>query len=148
MPHDFEQRGLGQPPYRVLRLNVHDARTAKCERCGRDLKREYIVESSDGRQFAVGSDCVKRSGDWQLIAAVEAESNRQRIEALKANLADQRIAAALATKPHPTPFYAQQGSTLLDYANFTMANGGLSAQLKLAAKVERIARETGGQPPA
>ena len=41
-------------------------------------------------------------------------------------LNDADVVGALASKPHPTSFFAKQGQTLKDYVEYTLKNGGIT----------------------
>lgn len=139
--HEFEQKGLGKAPFHLKELVIHDGLDARCDFCRQALKREFIVQSDDGRSFSVGSDCVKKTADYQLIQAVEDESNRVRLEQMACLLKDERVLQGLASKPHPTDFYARQGQTLRDYIDYTLKNGKTTGRLKVAAIVESTVAE-------
>ena len=74
--HKFERKGLGKAPYTLKELINHDGLKATCSACGTRLKREFVIQSADGRSSSVGSECVKKTADSDLIEAVEAESQR------------------------------------------------------------------------
>jgi hypothetical protein len=162
--HVFEQAGLGQAPYRYLRCTENlwvsgDGSVRKaggsCDYCGAGILLEFWLESADGRKFKVGCDCIlKADSDKALRVAVEteiqkrkreqrharAEAKRQkdvaRIQAARLRLPD--VADAFKSQPHPMaasgPFFASK--TLLDWAEWMLANAGVSGALSVAKRIE------------
>jgi len=72
MVHPFEKAGLGKAPFHCvgIRENVyvtaggaHRQPGGCCNYCGTGIQWEYIIKSSDGATFVVGSDCVQRTGE-------------------------------------------------------------------------------------
>ena len=98
--HPFEKSGLGAAPFRLLycvslpspslaeqnpeaynramREAVASGAKGTCEHCGMAITHNFIVQSSDLRRSAVGSDCVGKTGNRALIAAVEVEAAKIR----------------------------------------------------------------------
>lgn len=70
--HPFTRAGLGQAPFRckAVRTNWFSPpgfpEAAKpggsCQYCGTGILYEFVIQSADGREFVVGSDCVRRTG--------------------------------------------------------------------------------------
>lgn len=87
--HLWEAAGLGVAPFRVvglaempsLSLAEHNPAAyqnamqslprgygiGSCRCCAAGLKNNYLIESSDGKKFAVGSECVNKAGDGGLV---------------------------------------------------------------------------------
>lgn len=163
--HQFEIAGLGQAPYRFVGCRENwfvagDGSYRKpggsCDYCGTGILWEFWLESADGRRFKVGSDCVlKHDSDKALRVAVETEVQRRqreqreakraakwqkdaaRIEAAKARLSE--VAELFRAEPHPMaktggPFFADK--TLLDWAEWMLANAGMSGRLAVAKRIE------------
>lgn len=96
--HCFEKSGLGVAPFRCVGFasipstslaeqnptayNNALAQLPKgigcgsCAYCGTAIMHNFIVQSSDGQRFVVGSDCVAKTGDAGLIKEVRAERLR------------------------------------------------------------------------
>jgi hypothetical protein len=80
--HPFEAAGLGKAPFTVRgyqRLvyqavpgdpNCPVQPGASCDRCGQGTMHTYMIESADGVMSKVGCDCVERTGDTELSAAL------------------------------------------------------------------------------
>jgi hypothetical protein len=51
-----------------------------CAHCGTAIMHNYIIVSSEGNKFVVGSECVMKTGDAGLIATVKAERSRMAAE--------------------------------------------------------------------
>lgn len=68
--HPFERAGLGRAPFRctAVRTNWFEMPGfgrkpgGCCDYCYTGILYEYVIESSDGKAFVVGSDCVRRTG--------------------------------------------------------------------------------------
>ena len=95
--HEFELAGLGQAPFRHVGFyeipssslaeanpDAYNARLREiprgyhvgtCSYCGHPLVNNYLVESFDGRKFAVGSECILKVGDAGLKKAVNLRRN-------------------------------------------------------------------------
>lgn len=73
--HAFEVAGLGVAPFICVGSTemVHDngdgttKAGGSCDFCGTGIRTACIIKSADGRQFKVGTDCVKKTGDEGLI---------------------------------------------------------------------------------
>lgn len=87
--HLWEAAGLGVAPFRVVgvvelpapSLAEHNPTAYKnalaslphgygigsCRCCAASLKNNYLIESHDGKKFAVGSECVNKAGDKGLV---------------------------------------------------------------------------------
>jgi hypothetical protein len=96
--HPFETAGLGVAPFRflfcyslpspslagqnpeaynnALRQMPSGIGCGTCGCCGMALMHNYIVESSDGLRSAVGSECVRKTGEKTLISEVELEARK------------------------------------------------------------------------
>lgn len=80
--HAFEKAGLGKAPYRAIGFSeakfqaCHGAPIqcgASCDYCGTGIMNVYHVESSDGKTFKVGCECVTKTGDESLMMGTRAE---------------------------------------------------------------------------
>ena len=81
--HIFTEAGLGKAPFAFAGFEQKPGGSG-CHFCGTAIKNLFHVESADGRRFAVGSECVHKSGDQGLIEIAKAERNRIRREAAQA----------------------------------------------------------------
>ena len=150
--HEFERAGLGKAPFRVVsilhpcgqfrQITHADGSTFQttwgntCRFCGHAIMVECTIESSDGTQSIVGSDCVLKTGDAGLKKRLDedkarvrreraAEKRRIRAEERMAEVA--RLKAAfevrakeLAEEPHPMEWAAVKGLTKRDYVAYLL----------------------------
>jgi hypothetical protein len=92
--HKFEAAGLGKAPFRcvglakipspslaeanpdaynnALRALPPKFRCGTCHYCGQPIMNNYLIVSSDGHQFAVGCECVAKTGDAGLTNKTKA----------------------------------------------------------------------------
>ena len=148
---------LGAAPYRYL---GHETKTyqachgapiqpgATCDHGGTAISEVFNCRSADGKTFHVGSTCVEKSGDKGLKKVIAADVAKHRREMANTN-ADRKIDAALAVfpavrdalsaKPHPTPYMAAQGRTLLDWCDWMMEHAGRSGKVKVARAILAVA---------
>lgn len=153
--HKFEKAGLGKAPFRIvgheekrgpidmgngLTIGAPGQPMGTCDFCGTGIVDCFRIASSDGKTFVVGSVCVHKTGDAGLIKRVQTEINRKRtaqrhareaekIVVLKAKLADPVIREALSAVEHPLHWRQAKGETLLDWAEWLMANAGNSGKM-------------------
>lgn len=162
--HAFERAGLGKAPYtfmgcerRVFQAcpGAPEQPGGCCDYCGTGIHYQFILRSADGREFKVGSDCIlKVDSSRALRVAVENELQKREREQREARAAVKRqkdvdrIAAAVAVlpnvadtfraQPHPQaasgPFFAAK--TRLDWAEWMLANAGMSGRLTVAKAIE------------
>lgn len=154
--HPFEDAGLGLAPFRCTdmtqrRVPGSGQPAGTCDFCGNGILFCFHVESSDGKKFIVGSDCVLRTGTEvddqgmtlevrRLVAAErreKANARRQvvygRAKAARALLAEHP--ALLANEPHPFEYYARQGLRLRDYYDYLLKTTWGEAGLRRICKV-------------
>ena len=90
--HKFELAGLGQSPFTVIgyRKNIYVAchgapqqPGGSCAYCGTGIMNEFLIKSSDGKTFTVGSDCVLKTGDAGLTKTVKTLEGQARREAAR-----------------------------------------------------------------
>lgn len=165
--HAFELRGLGKAPFRFVSWRDtaaganHDGmvRTADgfwtkpggtCDYCGSYIVVFCRIESADGRKFKVGTTCCEKVGDAGLVKQAKAVSRKvstrrrkareaRRIEAAQAQLERAEVRAALASRPHPMKWRADQGDTELDWCVWMLENAGNAGKIKAARAVEAAA---------
>jgi len=145
--HVFEAEGLRKAPYTFLGIQLMVGPITRadgsqigspgqpmgtCQFCGTGIKDCYFLRSADGREFYVGCDCIRKSGDKGLLRVVSVEEKKKRRAAAerkreKANaarmevrehvidqLTNQNLRSKLAGQKHPVI----PGMTLLDYVEF------------------------------
>jgi hypothetical protein len=98
--HKFESAGLGKAPFRVvgvyslpspslaevnpdaynnaLREMPKGYGVGSCAFCGTSLVHNYLIHSSDNRKFAVGCDCVTKTGDAGLEDEIKVLKRKER----------------------------------------------------------------------
>ena len=141
--HVFQRAGLGLAPFRVsgfTKITYQACPGApvqpggSCDYCGTGIMYACLIQSSDGKQFKVGCDCVAKTGDSGLIKAYKKSPEyrahqrelrhardlvkRQELDDL---MAVPEVRDTLKSQPHPTAYYAGQGLTLLDYYKYLSA---------------------------
>ena len=104
--HKFTESGLGAAPFRFLGVQenswgpapgVSTRAGGSCAHCGTSIRWEHIVVSADGVQSAVGSSCIRLTGDAGLVDAVKA-AKRDEKAAQRMALQQARFAAAQAAQ--------------------------------------------------
>jgi hypothetical protein len=109
--HKWEKLGLGKAPfhvvgllslpsasiaeknpdyYRYLMQEFEEGRKAwklkemgSCQACYTAIQNHYIIKSSDGKTFVVGSECVKKTYDDGLVKGVKEFDRKQKLAAEK-----------------------------------------------------------------
>ena len=130
--HKFEAAGLGIAPFRFIGVETAGDRAAvqreresagmvfttnyatSCDYCGQGIQNAFRVRSADGREFKVGCECIRKTGDAGLMRAVsDEESAKRRQKSAKRREAkverERRLLAAfragecasLRSQPHP-----------------------------------------------
>jgi len=148
--HPFERNGLGIAPFKYVGFYVSKYQAipgdpscpiqpgSSCDHCGTAIMNVCRIKSADGREFKVGSDCVGKVGrahDAALLTAVEAAARKRagaarkslaaaRAAELATLLATETVRATLALQPHPHPYRAGLGDTLLDAIEFSVKRSG------------------------
>jgi hypothetical protein len=141
--HKFEAAGLGKAPYCFIGMSQKIFKAPGitkpggcCDYCSTAIANCFHLMSSDGKEFIVGCECIRKAGDAGLMRAVRQEEAKKRhardaakyietkakLEVIIANNLN-----ALANKPHPSV----QGLTLLDYAQFILTNAKQTGTMKL-----------------
>jgi len=119
-----------------------------CAYCGTYIVNMFRVKSSDGKTFRVGQDCIEKVyGPKHKItvaahraitsitkARKDARDTAKIVSAYTAIEIDS-VRAALASKPHPTVYLANQGETLLGWAEYVLQFGGTSGKVRAAVVV-------------
>lgn len=144
-PHPFERKGLGRAPFRFVALR---RASGGCAFCGRSIARSCLVADVDGREFVVGTDCVRRTcAGGELSAEVERELKHRKKQETAARHEARREACwsalqaapdLLADKPHPSPWCTHQ--TMRDEV-LRLFRGTQAARLKAFGLVEAALAE-------
>lgn len=88
--HTFTLSGLGQAPFTLIGVDdnckspapgVAPRPAGSCDHCATAIRFEFHLQSADGVNSKVGSDCIKKSGDRGLISLANREKNRRAREA-------------------------------------------------------------------
>jgi hypothetical protein len=153
--HKFEKAGLGKAPFRFVGISENRGpktiSTAggvettvgapgqpmgSCDYCGMGIAEEYHIQSSDGREFVVGCECVRKTGDAGLVRVVKdherkkararrekkeqarQEKAQAREEQAREALADEDVRKALEAQASPTG-----RGTALEYCDFILEDG-------------------------
>lgn len=163
--HPFEKAGLGKAPFRYIGtidqtpnrdgmvaigqcqgVNIETKAGGTCDYCGLAIIHMYNVRSADGNTFRVGCDCLKKV-DIVNPRTLKADIKKAKDAKADARIADARITlgredvrSALASKPHPAPWAQAKGLTMLDQAEWLMANGGRTGKTDAAKIIERATK--------
>jgi hypothetical protein len=134
--HPFELAGLGEAPFRFLRVteNVYCApgcppkAGGSCDYCGTGIRWEFWVRGRKGPEFKVGCDCIYKLGraDNVLVGAVQRAA---------AKLAMEKRRAAREAK-----YQAQVAKRKAEEQAQRERNGGLTDKEVAKAKAEAEAR--------
>lgn len=157
--HVFERAGLGRAPFKVvgsqeLKWQAYPGAPMQpggsCDYCGTGIMYAVAIRSSDGRNFKVGCDCVRKTGDagllkqYRNLPAVRA-ANRAKAAGLDARkaaewaalVADPENRAKLAA--HTVPTWDGTGTrpwiTMAETAWGRCGAAGRARYLKAAKKI-------------
>lgn len=122
-----------------------------CSYCGQGIAECCFIKSADGNVFMVGNVCVGKTRDKRLSTETERAVRKMRKESKTAAL-KVRVEATwkaldespelrekiAASGPHPNPFFAERGATMLDYVAFLLEKGGEAGRAKACKMVEKI----------
>lgn len=150
--HPFERAGLGMAPFRFVGHFVSKYQAcpgapiqpgSSCDYCGTGIMDVFRIRSTDGKEFKVGCDCVRRTyAQFDGTIPPEfrkaiAEMERQKREVKRQAKWEKAVAqrketlaalqaqpALFADQPHPTPSMANAGKTLRDYYLYCLEHGG------------------------
>ena len=107
--HPFEAAGLGKPPYSFhgISHNVGPITLASgaqagapgqpmgcCRYCGRGIAYEYWLKSSDGHEFCVGCDCIRKT-DPSLDSRIKVSVEQRQLDRVRRNAHDEQKSAEL-----------------------------------------------------
>jgi hypothetical protein len=178
MIHKFEKAGLGKAPFRFVGVwsmpskslqdanpNAYNAALADhpdvpmigtCNFCGMAITDHFLVKSSDGKLFAVGCECINKSGDTGLMRNVSAEKRKldadkrharekSKLDTLQGLLQDEKVIAKLSSLPHPKGW---AGRSALDYVDWMTDHSGTSGRLRVLSYILKIMKGEPAAPPA
>ncbi len=164
--HPFEKAGLGLAPFTLIGTSTTEDRAqlnseragngqmfttnhcgGTCAYCGTAIENVFKIRSSDGNEFKVGCECVKKTGDHNLVKVVnkvvrdgakerKAVRDQVIIDAARAKLP--MAGQKLAYQPHPNAYFALQGKTMLDYVNWLITAWPTTSKLKAAFIINSI----------
>ena len=69
-------------PYRFIEY-VLNSEKSTCDHCGAGIKHQFICKSADNKTFVVGSTCIKKLNDFELIKQAESAKEKAELAALK-----------------------------------------------------------------
>lgn len=156
--HVFESAGLGVGPFKFVRVEIrrfrpHPSAWAKpggsCKYCGTAITECCVIRDSQGHEFIVGNECVKKTGDSGLYNPIKRELNRlrrdekakrtaERVRATFETIKQDTVADALSSEPHPHPHFASQGKTKLDWVTWMLDRGGDKGRTEACKVVESV----------
>ncbi len=135
----FEKRCSGEPNSQGITVGAPGQPAGTCDFCGNGIANCFEIQSSDGKRFIVGSDCVLKTEDRGLVDTVKREANKKK-SAHKAEVDQaliQKYDWALRqylmtlTDKHPNTHYAGLGKTIGDYHLFAYNSSGRTGKVKL-----------------
>ncbi len=160
----FERAGMGLAPFRLLGIEAkvyvsHPGATPQpggtCDFCGTGIRYVFRIRSADGKEYGVGCDCVRHTGDSGLVkVATEQqrkidrdnrhERERRKIEALR-DWYETSGRDLAATLPSPNSHRATEyNETLADYVAWYQQNAGTKGKIESLTfakrKIEELAR--------
>lgn len=152
--HPFQRAGLGFAPFRFVTMRRHAG--GFCSYCGHLIGHNFICADVDGREFAVGSDCVAKVAnitgqreDSAMVrdikrAAKQAEREEWEQRRKAAWQAIQDNPALFTDKPHPQVW--REGKTLRDDILYRFS--GYSPQAERRKAIVAIERAIRAAPAA
>jgi len=89
--HAFERAGLGKAPFRCigveekrgpitlpngLQVGAPGQAMGTCAFCSQGIAECYLIQNADKKQFTVGCDCVRKTGDAGMRKAINMHVRR------------------------------------------------------------------------
>ena len=159
--HKFESASLGKAPFKLVGVTEERYQACpgapvqpggSCDYCGHAIVVHCHIESADGKRFKVGSDCVKKIGDKGLYDPIKRqisemkrrarwEKDQQRIAAGRKLLENPKLRMHLSSIPHPNSWRAEQGDSLLNWAEWMFVHAGNSGMIGVCRRLETIMKE-------
>jgi hypothetical protein len=99
-----------------------------CDHCGTGIQNHFIIRDSAGEEFSVGSSCIEKLGDTQLITEAKAAENKRQ-KALRAEKRHQEQLARQAAYKAEIEAERERNGGLTDHE--------LAVKKREAAKTER-----------
>lgn len=150
--HKWEVAGLGRAPFRFIGMRenmwspvpgVPAKPGGTCAYCSNGIRYEFIVRDAGGKQFVVGSECIRAveaKGSRLLTDAERAFKQTKKEKAWQALKARMDAAstkldanpALLTDRPHPSI----EKKTLRDYVTWMLRNAGDRGRLVACKIVE------------
>lgn len=155
--HCFERAGLGKAPFAFQGSHERTYQACPgapiqpagtCAYCGQGIRYCFIIRSSDGKLFEVGSDCVEKTDDAGLrrlvdakVRALKREATHKRqdeqIEEGKRLIAQAPVAAALEAQVITENYYHSNRLSLLTWY---LSNAGRSGASWAAREVIKMSK--------
>lgn len=121
-----------------------------CSHCSTAIMNCFIIETANKERFGVGCDCIRKVGlPYAEMTKVEVAEKLHERQLRKARVEKKAVdyrsrfkdllvhfEEVLKSKPHPTPYHAEQGKTLFDYAQWLNDHSSDSAVPQAYKRVE------------
>ena len=163
--HKFEKAGLGKAPFACVGyyqdvgpkqvdpnnpsvlVGAPGQPMGTCDYCGMGIKHVFVIRSSDGHKFRVGSECVYKTGDACITSEVKQKVNAIKRDAKRerdlARIADAQerlqcpdLCAKLGERPHPHPSMGHL--TMMDWVDWMMAHAGISGKIRVCRAIDKL----------
>ena len=120
-----------------------------CDYCGNGIALCCQIRSADGKEFIVGSDCVRKTGDRGLCREVDRDRRKLqvtreegRINSMRERVeSDADLRCMLSGKTHPQDWRHEQGESLLDSVEWMMRNAGHSGRINTVRRIEKLEKK-------
>lgn len=165
--HAFEKAGLGKAPFRYVgsyedrgphhaivngvevQVGAPGQPMGTCKFCFTGIALCCVIRSADGKEFVVGSECVRKTDDKDLRCEVDRERRKiqvareeVRIDAMRERIdSEAGLRELLAGKPHPKAWKREQGESLLDSVEWMMKNAGHAGMLRTVRLIEKLEKK-------
>lgn len=162
--HRFQEAGLGLAPFACIgveerrgpitladgtRSGAPGQPMGTCAYCGTGIAECFCIQSSDGRLFIVGCECVKKTGDSGLRVVVEehiktirrqqrARRQEVKLQAARDRMNDPATQSDLKALPHPHAGLAADGKTAFDYITYIWDVSGSSGRARIGLCIDSI----------
>lgn len=172
--HPFQKAELGIAPFQCVKVfnkryqpypGAPSQPGASCDYCGTAIVQCCVIRDVNGKEFIVGNECVKKTGDNELTAQIrkirntanrEAREETKRIARETAEtkakvdideaMADPKFTQLLSTLPHPIEaMTATKGATRLSYIEWMLENGRAVTVRTMIESIKRMDDEEIGR---
>ncbi len=119
-----------------------------CAICGTYIVQHMMVRAGDGRIWGIGNECISKRKGPVATAARRAVLDKQRAArkatavsqrlAIQEMLLDPHIQEMLRARPHPNSYWADQGRTEYDWAEWMLKNAGAAGIQKLYRYLSKL----------